>query len=165
MLGRNHFTVWYSIATLSVIMLLALRWLSYIVLRFLGAWFISIITKCAQQRLLRKNAARTTVGHVILYVLVFGANITCSIWGVNSLDALKSRIASLLLTNVALLSPGADIIADVLRISLSTYKTAHTLVAIIALIQSILHPCLEVYHRGLTWNFASASGLTVRQII
>lgn len=163
-MDKSSFTLWYSVASYALAILLALRWLGYCISRFLATWSTFVILKYLQYteiKLLRRLRLRTTIGDVVLYIVLLSANVICISWKVQSINDLNARTASMLSTNLALLLPSADIVADSFRVSLRTYTKVHIAIASLVLVQGILHPCLSAYGNGLLWNIKSITGIAV----
>ncbi|KAL5382855.1 hypothetical protein PMIN06_010598 [Paraphaeosphaeria minitans] len=145
MVGQSSLTLWYSVAACALVIFLALRWLTYYVSRCVTTWSTYVILKYLQYteiKLLRRLRLRTTIGDVILYIVLLSANVICISWKVQSLTDFNTRTASMLSTNLVLLLPSADTIADMI-------------------VQSILHPCLAAYNSGLLWNVRFITGITI----
>ena len=94
----------------------------------------------------------------LLYVI---ANGVCMGWGVKAAKELSSRSASMLATNLILLLPGSNVAADILHISLKVYHQTHSLIGLVALIQTSIHAGRELTAHGWTDDINTISGIAV----
>lgn len=144
----SAFVEWYAVATIGLILLsisaLLLRYAILCAISALGCFFIKhfVYRRIRIRPWTQFYIAPTDVVGTMAVVL---ANIACASWNVHSAQQLSLRCASLLATNLILLLPGMDSTKDCLRISSATYQTYHTVFAITAITEGVVHTAIELH--------------------
>jgi hypothetical protein len=152
----------YAIVTFGLVLLLIL----YLITRFVCRWVASLISHAVLRYLVYSTISffeykQPSVKDVLFAVVYISANATCVGWNTKSAQELSSRCASLLVTNLIVLLPGADIAAGVLQLSLTSYIRAHSIIGLVALIEGSIHAALELTRHKWNNNVLSVTGLAV----
>jgi hypothetical protein len=154
----------YAIVTFGLILLFVL----YLATRFVCRWIVSLISHAMLRYLVYATISlfhsldkQASVKDIILAVVYISANAVCVGWNVKSAQELSSRCASLLVTNLIVLLPGASVAADILHISLRTYRGAHSTIGLVALTEGCIHAGLELTRHEWDGGTVKVSGLAV----
>jgi len=158
-------SIWYSILLAGLVAFLILCFST----RLAFWWLAALVTDAILKYLVYSTTSvflvskwRISVKDVLFLLLYLSANGVCMGWGVEAAKELSSRSASMLVTNLVLLLPGANIAADILYISLRTYQRTHSIVGLVALIQGSIHAGRELTIHGWNSNISIISGTAVR---
>jgi hypothetical protein len=164
-----HFTPssGYAIVTFG----LALLFVLYYVTRFLCYWIASLVSHAilryliyATINLFNSLDKQASVKDILFTVVYISANAFCIGWNIKSAQELSSRCASLLVTNLIVLLPGASVAADILQISLRSYQGAHSIIGLIALTEGCIHAGLELTRHEWSGGTVKVTGLAVSRL-
>jgi hypothetical protein len=158
-------SIWYSILFAGLVAFLILCFSTRLAFR----WLAALVTDAILKYLVYSTTSlfivpkwRISVKDVLIPLLYVSANGVCMGWGVETAEELSSQSASMLATNLVLLLPGANIAADILHVSLTTYQRTHSIVGLVALIQGSIHAGRELTVHGWSSNISTISGTAVR---
>jgi hypothetical protein len=157
---------WYSIVSAGLVVFLVSCFITRLALQWLASRIIDATLKYlvySTISLYRLPRWRFSVKDVLFPVLYLSANGVCMGWGVKAVEALSSRCASLLATNLILLLPSASIAADILHVSLRTYHRMHSIIGLVALIEGSIHAGQKLTAVGWTGDMSSVSGIAVSE--
>jgi hypothetical protein len=152
----------YAIVTFGLVLLLVL----YLVTRFVCQWVASLVSHAILKYLVYAtinllNYKQPPVQDVVFTIVYISANAVCIGWKIESAQELSSRCASLLVTNLVVLLPGADVAADILQISLKSYLRVHSIIGLVALIEGSIHAALQLTRHKWNNDIVTATGLAV----
>lgn len=163
--SRSAFVKWYAVATIGLILLLAavllLRYALLCALSALGCFCLKHLVY-RRIRIRPWRHIRTAPLDILGAVTIVLANIACAFWNVRSAEQLSLRCASLVATNLILLLPGMDLTKDCLRIPGTTYHAYHTVFAITAITEAVVHTAIELHKPRWLDSRILASGIVVR---
>jgi hypothetical protein len=156
-------STWYAVLTAGLAALIII----YRITHFAVQWTNSVVKHAFLRYILYstinvfQSQWQPSVLDTLLAVSYLSINGFCMGWGVNSARKLSNRCASLLATNLILALPGANIAADILRISLKRYHRIHSIIGVVALIEGSIHAALELVSQKWNGDFVSLTGLVV----
>jgi hypothetical protein len=158
----TSFTVWYAAIILALIAILAtflvirsfLKWLASVTVYFLLKYVVYY-----SPNVIRASGYNISPIYVLITLTYTIGNGICMGWGTQTVRELSTRSASLLATNLVLLLPGANVVADAFKISLRDYRKGHTAIATTALVEGIVHTALEVKIHGWRGDLTFIAGV------
>jgi hypothetical protein len=163
-MDKLPFELWYLVGILSATVLLALLWITRLLYSLLACSVLRVLLKhlrYSEISVLRLISLHVTYGEVLGFASFLAGNAICLAWKTTTLRSLSTQSASLFASNLAILLPSADILADTLRISLTTYRKGHSIVALVALVEMLLHVTLELLQNKWANNIVSITGILV----
>lgn len=98
----------------------------------------------------RKNSNRWSRINVLLLLMFFSANVVCLVIGYPSITRAGLRAGTLSLINMIILFAGPHLgfLADVLGVSVRTFRRFHVSAALVSLVLAIFHSILGVARKG-----------------
>jgi hypothetical protein len=157
----------YAIGLLGLLLLLVL----YFSTRFICKWIVSLIYRAILRYIVYSNLSlfglldrEVSVKETLFPIVYASANGFCMGWDVKSAQELSRRCATLLVTNLIILLPGASVAADILRIPLRSYQSAHSVVGLVALIEGSIHATHELAIQEWDGNIMKITGLAVSNL-
>lgn len=161
---ESPYTTWYSVATVGIIALLGIILVLRPILYKVIFALIYIALKYIiypRIRILDYFGVHLSIVDILSATTFVAANVLCIAWQVESTKQISIRAASMLATNLILLLLGASTTADMLFISLATFKKYHILIAIVATIEALLHTSLELSLQSWQMSRQTVSGVVV----